>query len=436
MPKRKSPGSPGQVLIGAIVLLLIAAILVPVMVSYVQNEARWTEKQQKTSAAFHLAEAATERGYWRVSLSTNPTMDIPISGYNLDLAYADIPGGAYAVGIGSDSARDIIITGLGRDAQKKEIRAIQIVYAASGTFNNSVYNFGGNELEFESGATAVEWGPIYSQADITGTAKTYPRLYSPQTITGYVGSCPASPCTDSIHYWGCSCAPYLPAPAIDFNYYKQQAQSAGAAPPGCNTSSYGGNDPAYYRANNDGYFKNCQDTSGHVYYLASGNAHFSSAGQKNFIVGDLIIPVSGMEIDGAVGSGSYSAAVPPSAWKEYGLNATTWSHYQTFDPAAPSYSSLWPTPGLNGTYQSTASYNLNDVMLHGLLYAGGSVEISGGANNVIHGALILAGAEFGGGFTLYYDNAAAGRIHLSSKPTYNRTSWKELPGQGWPSGLP
>ena len=61
----------GQVLVGVIVFLLVLAVIVPAMVLYVQNEARWSVKQQQNTNAFQLAEAAIDIGYQKVTESTS-----------------------------------------------------------------------------------------------------------------------------------------------------------------------------------------------------------------------------------------------------------------------------------------------------------------------------------------------------------------------------
>lgn len=425
----RTRASAGQVLVGAIVLLLVLLILVPAMVLYVRHESRWTAKQEKSTAAFHLAEAATERGYWKISQSTVPTTIIPLAGYSFDASYSDVPGGSYAVSIGSDANKNIIVTGVGRDALKRETRAIQAVYQTSSPISSALYSFDENEVQ---GSGAVEWGPMYSQTQINmgGTPLTYPRLFSPGTISGYCPNCASTPpCTDSVHYWACGCASYVPPVVPNFAYYKALAQSYGAAPAHCNTDG-SGNNPSYYRAN-DGNFKGCTDTSGKVYYVENGKITFSAGGGGSFVVGTIIaVGGQGLQVSGSAGGGSYTAAVPPNAWKEYGLNSTTWAHYKTFDPAAPAN-----FPGLSSTYQSAASYPLTNVLVHGFLYSDGQLEFQGSGNTVLHGAFHTASEiNVNANITVYYD--ANLLVVTQGKSSYTRVSWKELPGQGWPAGLP
>ena len=61
-PEMRSAVSGAQIVIGAIVLLVVLAILVPAIIVYVQNESKWTLKEQRNTRAFQLAEAAVEGG--------------------------------------------------------------------------------------------------------------------------------------------------------------------------------------------------------------------------------------------------------------------------------------------------------------------------------------------------------------------------------------
>lgn len=418
----------GQILVGAVLMLMALLILVPAMVLYVRYESNWTVKEARTTSAFHLAEAATERGYWRISQSTIPTQIIPIAGYSFDKSYSDVSSGTYAISIGSDANKNIIVTGVGRDLLKSEVRAIQVVYQTSSPISSVLYSVEENEV---SGSGTIEWGPMYSQTQINmgGSPLTYPRLYSPGTISTYAPDCGATPpCTDSLHYWACGCAPYIPPIQPNFAYYKALAQGYGAAPAHCNTNG-SGNNPSYYRTD-DGNFKGCTDTSGKVYYVENGSVTFDPGSGGNYVVGTIIVVGGhGLKLHGSAGSGAYSAAVPPNAWKEYGLNPTTWAHYKTFDAGAPAN-----FPGLSGSYQAATTYPLTNVLLHGFLYSDGELEFTGSGNTVIHGAFHTANEIIvNSNITVYYD--ANLNVATQGQSTYTRTSWKELLNQGWPAGL-
>jgi len=55
--------------------MLVALIVLPALVQWLQNESKWTVKQYKTTVAFHLAEAGIDRAFvetqglnWHVGL--------------------------------------------------------------------------------------------------------------------------------------------------------------------------------------------------------------------------------------------------------------------------------------------------------------------------------------------------------------------------------
>ena len=219
-------------------------------------------------------------------------------------------------------------------------------------------------------------------------------------------------------------------PQLDFNYYKQLAQSEGPAAAACCGGQH------YTTGSCD--FKGCQDTSGltggqpTVYYADGTDINFYAGSGGNFVVGSIILAgSSSINIHGNGGSGAYSASVPPLAWREYGLNSITWSHYRAFDSGAPG-----SFPGLNSSYQASASYPLSNVVVHGLLYDGGDINMGGSGNTVIHGVLLGATQISGNAnLTIYYDDTVASNIQQSGKPTYSRKSWEEIQPI-WPSGLP
>src|SRR4051812_10401553 len=128
--------SKGQIIIGAIVLLLILAILVPGIISYVQNESKWTVKEQRTTRAFQLAESAVERGFQQIILSTVTWSTLQaggaLTGFNYDQTYTDLSGGQYEIKmISGPGTQTATITGVGRDTSNHEIRAVQVIYSNS-----------------------------------------------------------------------------------------------------------------------------------------------------------------------------------------------------------------------------------------------------------------------------------------------------------------
>ena len=89
-------------------VLLLLLIAIPMMDTYVKNEAKWSVKERKSTLAFHLAEAGLDRGYWKlIERSTNwglITTSGTISGYANDKIYTDIQGGSYKITLQPEQA--------------------------------------------------------------------------------------------------------------------------------------------------------------------------------------------------------------------------------------------------------------------------------------------------------------------------------------------
>ena len=205
----------GFVLAGVVIILLFLLIVVPVMVRWVQDDTKISVKDQKSGMAFNLAEAAVERGYWKVKSSTGTFADVSLgtalSGYNFDATYADIPGGSYRVKIVSGPDLDqITIYGEGRDSGNKETRAIKAIYT-----NTSVPGaiLSAGKLSANDADSVVHWGPIMAKGNIelvTGYPH-YPRKLSMQTVKPLDTTDDTNPPnTDSLEWWSNYNVPDLP----------------------------------------------------------------------------------------------------------------------------------------------------------------------------------------------------------------------------------
>jgi Tfp pilus assembly protein PilX len=84
---------------GFILPLLIAVILLflitaPSLINWITTDTTQTIREQRKSIAFNLAQAAVERGYWKVKSSTSTfeavSMGQILPGYNFDVTYNDI----------------------------------------------------------------------------------------------------------------------------------------------------------------------------------------------------------------------------------------------------------------------------------------------------------------------------------------------------------
>src|SRR5258708_15019589 len=132
----------GQIIVGAIILILIVAISIPAIINYIQNETGWTLKEQRTTRAFEMAEAATEQGYQQIYLSTSAWHTIisggALSGYNFDQTYSD-PNGTYEIRINTPDGLQVAVVGVAKDSSSHEIRAVRALYSTSTLGNSAVY---------------------------------------------------------------------------------------------------------------------------------------------------------------------------------------------------------------------------------------------------------------------------------------------------------
>ncbi len=216
----------GFLLVGVLLALLMLMIIVPVMVKWVQNDTKLSVKDQKSSIAFSLAEAAVDRGYWKVKSSTSTfnqvSLGTPLTGYNFDATYRDISGGNYRIKITSGPGdSQITIYGEGRDTLNQETRAIKAVYT-----NTSVPGaiVSGGTLTANE-ASLVHWGPIMSIGDITllndAAVLGYPRKLSMGTVLPFDTNSTNPPNTDSLEWWSNYNVPELPV--FDFTTMKASA---------------------------------------------------------------------------------------------------------------------------------------------------------------------------------------------------------------------
>ena len=200
---RKRRWERGQILVGAIMLLLVLAIIVPAMVQWAMQESRGATKNRNTTVAFNLAQAAVDRGMWMVKSTTitwaAATAGTVLTGYNFDTTYTDIPGGTYRIKItpvvvGGSS---VTIVGEGRDNLTKETRAISAVY-----LNQTIYSpIMTQGITNWGKGLGVFWGPLMSQGNITMCDDSsvnqwgYPRKFARGVVQAW--NCPSGVCAGS-----------------------------------------------------------------------------------------------------------------------------------------------------------------------------------------------------------------------------------------------
>ncbi len=428
----------GQMLVGVLALLVVLLIVVPTMVRYVQNEAKWSVKQGQNTNAFQLAEAAVDRGYQKIAESTSTWQAIQdgtvLTGFNFDTVYSDITGGTYTISItsGPDSG-DVTITTVGRDKMKRETRALKVVYSKA-TMDSAMY---ANGISI-AGSVLVDWGSLKSRGsmNLTGSPPHYPRKYAIGSITGWNT---ISPCTDSIEFWAYNCSPGVPPPpAIALNSYRAIAKAtkcptgsgprfpAGAVPAG---SCYWNTDPG---------FSGIVMTSTGTIFVEN-----DMTVTNGFIWGNLIV-TGELEFKGGAGGIAYSipTAGAPAPFTG-GIPSLAWMEYQQFDTAAAdeyygdnglktvnatfSFSSSGATPAKHLGAKVTPS-------VRGFVYCGGELEAAGGT--VFHGAIYspIGVSGLSGAINVFYDNNVAAAV-LTDTIYPTRTSWLDSK-QAWPAALP
>ena len=192
----------GQILLGVIALLVVMAILIPAMVKYIQNESKWSEKERENINAFQLAESSVDRAYQKLVESTTTWAalkngQIP-AGFNFDTVYSDMDGGTYTISITSGPGLEqATIIGVGRDKQKKETRALKVVYGNASISNSAILALQGITLDGSN--EQVEWGCVMAPGSIDPNGRNHPQFYSASSIIGKDEN-PAQLNTDSLQW--------------------------------------------------------------------------------------------------------------------------------------------------------------------------------------------------------------------------------------------
>jgi Tfp pilus assembly protein PilX len=432
----------GQLLVGAILLMAVLAILIPVLVTYIQNETRWSEKQTQNSNAFQLAEAALDRGYQRVTESTAAwaavQKGLPLPGFAFDAEYKELPGGSYAVSVASGpGSQTVTIIGAGRDSRKKEVRALKAVYANAPMSGNAIQ--GGNTVNL-SGTNEVEWGPVVSPKTITLAAGTnHPQFYSAGNITNKDPNGSSPPNTDGLQWW--SYYPNIPpAPFIDFDAYLSSAIATGTCISEVTTGKYtgcvnsgqnkcggggwaGGGDhdcnagPASKACKNYTWYINCPTKGVDI-----------TSNNQTWVIGTLIV-IGNLTVRASAASGAPMAAVPQTAWRQYGNDWAYWKNTFSENAGCVNLPVSQPSfPGLTSAYLTPPGFAcpLTNTLLHGFLYVSGNATFQTGGYTSVWGSAYIAGAVnmAGGGYVLYFDPLAAQSI-LTTRIVLTRTSWQD-----------
>ena len=437
------------VLIGMVLL----SLFIPAMVSFVNNEMRWTTGERKSTIAFHLAEAGIDRGIWKLKESTgtfnNGAFGIPITYYNFDKAFDDIEDGLYRIRFASGpAAMQVTIYAEGKEISSGKIRAIKCI-VENQTVPGAIIS--GGSLSWQNDFE-VHWGPIMAQDNITMTAtaaKVYsPRKYSRQVVSGSAsnprdknGLTP--PNTDGIEWWSDYDVPDLPV----FNF--TEMRNAAAATNTLNAygcSKGAGSSWTSWKCNS-----NYPTTKSHGIHIANLDRHpLSKLGYTWYWDGDVVLTGStGSDGCGIIGNvivrGNltidvgdnyyFTGNIPSEAWREYGkIDTATKNQY----PGDEGYQKNRTTFIHGGeTWTGGPPSGNTDVGIKGFIYVGGNLYL----NNVmdISGAVWVVGnvSRFAGAgsdpMLVFYDSALS-----TSLPVLNvvltRKTWEETSASttAWP----
>lgn len=472
----------GQILPVVMISLVVLTLMIFALVQWLQNDSNWAVKQQKSTNASSLAEAAIDRGNWKLQSSTGTWATAysgaVIPGFNFDTTYSDVPGGTYRIKFIAGANNQVTIWAEGRDSLNRETRSIQEVVR-----NQTIYSamMSGGNVTWARGLVLF-WGPIITQGNITLAddfvgVLAFPRKYAKGTVIGSPsyprdtnGLTP--PNTDNSEWW--SAYTGVPnVPILDFTALKSSAQATGTYNIyGCKNSAHHGALPGVLGAAPWDLRGSCPSSGSHdshfgdsTYYIENvlgdtthsndyvwywdGDVTLSGAfcganpcspGQSTSLRGTVIVR-GNLTID-TPGDFNYIGHVPTNAWQEEQkllvspatvdsgaaqeypadtgnhLSATTW-HFGT---------DIWHQPGVGGNWKAT-------VGIKGLTYVGGTLTIVSYMD--FHGAVWVNGAvnASGGDAThfcsVFYDDTL-------QVPALNvillRQSWQEVaPSQtAWP----
>lgn len=226
----------GFVLPIVIAIILVIALLLPALVTWLQQDTKQSAKVSKMTLAFNLAEAGIDRGMWKLKSSTSTFeaaySSTVIAGYNFDTTYNDVPGGTYRIKFQVGGYRQVVITAEGRDSAARETRAIQEIVE-----NRTIYSalMAGGNINWSKGL-GLYWGPIMAQGNLTlmddyVAALYFPRKYAKGVVQG-TATYPRDtnglslPNTDNVEWWS-SYDGVPPLPILDFAALRSSAAATG-----------------------------------------------------------------------------------------------------------------------------------------------------------------------------------------------------------------
>jgi Tfp pilus assembly protein PilX len=433
----RTPDERGQVLAGVVLLLALLLIIVPAAVKWMQQDTKMSVKNSQSSTAFNLAEAAIDRGMWKLKSSTATWDDaatgIAPAGYNFDVTYNDVPGGTYRVKLSSYTGGYVEIWGEGRDGLRKETRSIKAVYA-----NLSVPGaiMAGGALS-EAGLAIVHWGPILAWNTITisgtGLNHHYPRKLSKQTVVSspsgsYDTNGLTPPNTDNLEWWSDYDVPDLPL--LDFNTLRSSAIATNTLNCYGNYDSNTHQVPCNVSKSNDNVkniYKDNRNALNYVWYW-DNSVNMITTGIKGTTIvrGNLYTSSDDMYND--PGNADVNLKMPSNAWIEYQKVDTSAKNNYPGDIGLQSSNNYYRLGSCSSSCEGSLSGG--DLGFYGFVYVGGDVNFQGDAD--IYGAVWVVGSWSAAGNNLvFYDSTL-------TLPKLNvvlvRQSWQETSpsGTAWP----
>ncbi|MCX5797376.1 MAG: hypothetical protein NTY77_17940 [Elusimicrobia bacterium] len=458
---RRADSARGQVLAGVVILLALMLIIVPTLVLWVQRDTLHSVKNRQSTTAFNLAEAAVDRGVWKLASSTYTWSEAAaghtISGYNFDVTYADVPGGTYRIKFSAAAGGQVQLWGEGRDALRKETRSIQVVFkntSAPGALMTQ-------GTLTESDMAIVHWGPMLAQNNINiiGNAlnRHYPRKLSKQVVLPYDSNGLTPPNTDNLEWWSGFAVPDLPN--LDFATLRSSAVATNTI--NCNGNWNATNNQIHCDSNlssclncvvnfmgntvtnshhnlvytDDASVSDNRSNSNYVWYW-DNNVNVLNPQVKGTIIVRGNLSTNGSDWYGPSGyiNNNVNVPVPVNAWLEYqkikvNANATATNKF----------------PADNGNQKVTANYVIgaagdtvecggspcsgNDLGFFGFIYVGKDVNFQGDAD--IFGAVWVVGnwSAAGNNLIFYDDNLLLPMLNV----VLVRQSWQEVPRstQAW-----
>jgi len=386
----------GQTLMFAIIVVIVLLVFVSTLNKLLNYDTRLTMKHKRSTTAFHLAEAAVDRGIWKLKESKDVwngveswTSTYPYKGGK---DFDDIEGGEYRITISTTSnENERKIIGWGRDDSTNELRTIEVI-VKNVTSETSIVS---PDL-YVGGAAIAHWGPMKSHKggmDLQGNSinRWYPRKYAAGPITNR-DIIDDDDNTDDTEYWAYHSVPT--PPGIGIADYREE-------------SKVGDNEYHPGDADFNGHADDSHAGDPKIYFVEQ-NCTLKNTYLKGtlIVMGNLTINSSNSHID-------YNADIPEDAEDEY----------QDDEHA---FGGKTPQEYWNWKFAPTApTFFLEDVLFEGFIYVAGTLSATGG---VINGCIQVGpiGNTSGlGNLEIYYNDTIAKGVK-TTELNIKQVSWKEI----------